>query len=387
MKRRAHLYVYTFLLMFAIGLALPISPLLALRLGANWIEIGIMGSAWGIVFTLSAFMTGRLSDVIGRKPVLAFSSVLSALAALMFLRASTITELIVTRALEGLAWACFWPPMEALATETADAQEVGKGIGRVTSIYALGFAAGSSVAGSITSFFGLHLAFAVYFVVASIALTVLWYVKAPRHVRRVETSARTGVSSLLTSHVVVAGNILGASYTFGLATVMALLSAYATGLGISLFWIGIVFSVFWTGRILGAALAGGASDRFGRKQVASLALVIGAGGFIIIALVSDLPYLATGVFLAGLSVGATFPVNVAIIADGVELKSRGTAMGLYEMVCALAFMVSSALGGVSAEALSPRSPYAMSAAVFVSCAVALSIFLPPRHLKSREVFA
>jgi MFS family permease len=70
--------------MFAIGMGVPVSPLLASRMGATWVEIGLMGSAWGLVFTLSAFLTGRISDKIGRKPVLAISAGLSALAAFSF---------------------------------------------------------------------------------------------------------------------------------------------------------------------------------------------------------------------------------------------------------------------------------------------------------------
>jgi MFS family permease len=173
MTRPAGQYVLTFLLMFAIGLGVPISPLFASKMGASWVEIGLMGAAWGIVFTLSAFLTGHVSDRIGRKPVLAMSCALSALAALWFLRATSVTELIAIRGLEGLAWACFWPPMEALATETADTEQVGRGIGLVTTVYALGFAIGSFAAGVMTGFFGFTLAFSTYFAFAAVSILVV----------------------------------------------------------------------------------------------------------------------------------------------------------------------------------------------------------------------
>ena len=381
MSHTGEQYVLTFLLMFAIGIGVPISPLLATKLGATWVEIGLMGSAWGLIFTFSAFLTGRVSDKLGRKPLLAVSSGLSALSALLFLQASSVSQLIAIRGLEGLAWACFWPTMEALATETAEADKMGRSIGLVTTAYAVAFLTGSFVGGYVASFFGFEFAFATYFVFASLSVIAVWFVRVPDHVEVLRPIPLRELMSRLLSRTVVAGNVLGGFYTFGLGTIMALLSVYAAGLGIPVFWIGAVFSLFWAGRIVGAALAGGASDRLGRSRVAQLALIIGCLGLLMVGLASDLSVLSVGVLLAGLSIGAVFPVNVAIIAGGIEPELRGAAMGFYEMMCAIGFMIASALGGVLAESMSPGTPYVLSAFVFLSCAVVLSILLPHRSQK------
>jgi len=382
MARATGQYVLTFMLMFAIGLGVPISPLLASKMGASWVQIGLMGSAWGIVFTLSAFLTGRVSDRIGRKPVLAMSSALSALAAFSFLRATSVTQLIAIRGLEGLAWACFWPPMEALATETANTEQIGRGIGLVTTVYAFGFAIGSFTGGFMTGFFGFPLTFSTYFGFAALSIFAVWFVDAPKHTHHPETPPRGGLSPRLLSRGLVAGNVLGASYTFGLATIMALLSVYAAGLGIPIFWIGIALSIFWVGRILGAVFAGTSSDRLGRRSVALTALIVGCIGFVIIGSAPSLLLIAAGALLTGLSIGGIFPVNVAIIADDIEPELRGAAMGFYEMICAIAFMVASALGGMSAEFVNSRTPYGLSAVVFALCVVALGVLLPHRRQRS-----
>lgn len=378
MRTKVAQYAFTFLLMFAIGLGLPISPLLASRMGASWIEIGLMGAAWGLVFTFSAFLTGRISDRVGRRPVLVASAGLSALAALLFLRALSVSELIAIRGLEGLAWACFWPPMEALATETAEAERVGRGIGLVTTVYGIAFAIGSFSGGAIADALGFPLAFGTYFGAASLAMMTAWFVESPKHERLREPLVRERFLPRLFSRTVAAGNLLGASYTFGLASVMALLSVYAVGLGIPVFWIGVAFSMFWAGRVIGAASAGGASDRLGRKSVAVVGLILGCVGFLLIGLAAEMTILATGVLLAGASVGAMFPVSVALIADGTQANQRGSAMGFFEMMCAIAFMAASATGGVAAQVLSPRSPYGASALVYLSCAVTLCVLLPAR---------
>jgi len=379
MKTRVGQYAFTFLLMFAVGLGLPTSPLLASRMGATWIEIGLMGAAWGLVFTFSAFLTGRISDRVGRRPVLAASAALSALAALLFLRALSVSELIIIRGLEGLAWACFWPPMEALATETVDTEQVGRGIGLITTVYGIAFAIGSFSGGSLADVFGFPLAFGTYLGTASLATVTAWFVESPKHEQPKQPLARGRFLPRLFSRTIAAGNLLGASYTFGLASVMALLSVYAVGLGIPVFWIGVAFSTFWAGRVIGAASAGSASDRFGRRRVAVVGLILGCIGFALVGVANEIIALAGGVLLAGVSVGASFPVSVAIIADNIQADLRGSAMGFFEMICAIAFMTASALGGAAAQVLSPRSPYGASAIVYVSCAVALCVLLPARQ--------
>lgn len=378
MGRARSQYALTFVLMFAIGVSVPISPLLASKMGATWVEIGLMGAAWGVVFTFSAFLTGRISDTIGRRPVLAASGALSALAAFLFLRASSVSAIIAIRGLEGLAWACFWPPMEALATETANTEQVGRGIGLVTTVYALAFAIGSFAGGLVTSLFGFPLAFVTYLGTASLAVLTVWFVDSPKHVGPREPLLQGRLVSGLLSRAVVLGDFLGASYTFGLASILALFSVYAVGLGIPVFWIGVAFSAFWAGRVIGAAFAGSTSDRIGRKRVAIVGLILGCVGFLMIGLAGELLFLVTGTLLAGLSVGAIFPVNVAIIADEVGAHLRGGAMGFYEMICGIAFMTASAFGGLTAEVVNPRTPYALSAAVFASCAIVLAVLLSRR---------
>lgn len=379
MGHRIGLYAITFLLMFAVGVGTPISPLLASSMGASWVEVGLMGLAWGVALAVSSFVTGRISDRVGRRPLLVASSSVSMLAAFVLFRASSVSQLVAARGLEGFAWACFWPPMEALATETADSKEVGKGIGLVTTVFALAFAMGSFAGGSISGVLGLRPAFEVYFGIAALSILTVPLIEDPRRRRIPNPSSRNPSSSRFFSRALVLGYYLGGSETFGFATVMALLSVYALGFGIPVFWIGVVFSVFWAGRILSGTLAGVGSDRFGRKSVALLALLVGATGFTVIALALDLFFLATGALLVGLSIGAIYPVNLAMIADNIEPQLRGGAMGIYEMTSAVTFMVSSAFGGVAAEVVSPRTPYAFSAFAYVSCAVALLIWLKSRR--------
>lgn len=383
-ERRIALYGTTFLLMFAVGVGTPLSPLLASSMGASWVDVGLMGLAWGVALAVSSFVTGRISDRVGRKPLLLTSSFVSVLAAFLFPGASNISLLIAVRGLEGLAWACFWPPMEALATETANGGEMGKGAGVVTTVYAIAFAVGSVAGGSLSDLLGLRPTFGLYLVIAASSTLTVPFIQDPRRLKAPDYPAKRSPFSRFFSRPLVLGYFLGGSETFGFATVMALLAVFASLLGVPVFWIGIVFSVFWVGRILSGTLAGVASDRFGRKRVAILALALGCAGYLAFAFALDLLLLAVGALLVGLSIGAIYPVNLALIADNIEPELRGGAMGIYEMTCAITFMISSAIGGLAAEAINSRTPYALAGLVYFLSGVALQHSLRQTRESSRS---
>lgn len=378
MRNTVWLLVFTFLLMFAIGFSVTISPLLAFKMGASWIDIGLMGAAWGLVFTSSAFLTGRISDRIGRKPILATSALTSALAAFLFLRASSVIELIAVRGLEGFAWACFWPPMEALATETSHAERTGRIMGLVTTAYSLAFAASSILAGLVTSLFGFAYAFMSYLGISTLAMPAILVFNVTKPQLSPHSVTSGSRSSKLFSGNLVLGYFLGFAYTFGFANVWTLFSVYSSGIGVQVAWIGVAFAVFWVGRIFGATIAGSISDIFGRKKTVLLVLAVGSVGFVAIGIAQGWWLLVVGALLAGFSVGGVFPVNVSIISDDVDPNRRGSVMGFYEMACAVGFMIASGAGGLVAQVISPRAPYAVSALVFLGASLILAALLRER---------
>ena len=67
-----------------------------------------------------------------------------------------------------------------------------------------------------------------------------------------------------------------------------------------------------------------------------------------------------------------------------EPEFRGAAMGFFEMICAIAFMVASALGGISAELVNSRTPYGLSAVAFAFGVVVLGVLLPTHPQSTKK---
>ncbi len=369
------LYIFVLTLMFGVGVANPIVPLYSASLGASWIEIGLIGTGWGLAYTLLAPVAGGFSDRFGRRPVLIASGGLSAAAALFYFFSSTLSQVIVIRILEGMVWGLIWPVAEAMTTEAAHPKLVGRAMSFTVVSYAVGFGAGSLSSGSIAEILGYKPIFLIYlvFAIASIPIAVYW-LRGVRTQPRPSEKKPAEFESVRSKPAIMA-YFLGVTYTIGYGILVTFFSVYARMLGVTLFIIGALFAVFWLARMIGSLSAGYLSDKYGREIVASAAMISSTAGFIAIATSKDVWLLLLGVTISGFSTGAMAPVAVALLSDSVRQSVRGFAMGIYEAVSGAGVIIGASIGGLLADTYSPRAPYFMVVFLNVVC---VSFFVAAR---------
>lgn len=374
------LAVFVFTLMFAIGMASPIVPLYASSMGASWLELGLMGTVWGATLTLLSFISGRISDSVGRKPLLVASGGLSTVAALLYLLSQTVGQVLVIRVLEGAAWALFWPTVEALSTEIVDTRESGRAIGITTAAYGVAFTCGPLVGGSTAAILGYTDVFVFYFTISLVSVAIaIFILREPQRHNEV-ASRRDGERTSFNWHSAFSrppllAYFLGAMYTFGLGIVLTLLSVFGKDLGVAVLWIGVLFAFFGLGRVVGSFGGGHLSDRYGRASIAILAMIGSALGFALIVAAGGIELLLIAAIVLGFSIGAAFPVGVALISDNVAQSVRGYAMGIFETSCAAGYMTASTAGGLLAD-FSPRAPYLLATMTSLATVVILTLALP-----------
>jgi MFS family permease len=371
------LCIFVFALMFAIGMATPIVPLYVSSLGASWTEIGLLGTGWGITLMLLGIVSGKMSDRYGRKPLLVASAVLSVVAALLYLVSSTVLQVILIRILEATAWVLFWPTVEALATEIVEPRAAGRAMGIATASYGVAFATSSLVGGYITGAFSYFGTFTAYLAVSLISILVaILLLGEPRRrgLAAATSKAHRAVDSAsLNSPTILLSYFLGSAYTFGFGIIITLFSVFAKTLGVAVVLIGALFGCFWVGRIVGSFGGGRLSDKFGRGRIVIVAMGVSALGFLLLAFSTNIELLFSGIVFLGISIGATFPVAVALISDNVRQSVRGYAMGIFETACAAGYMLAATFGGFLSDLYSPRAPYMLAATVSVVSAIIFAI--------------
>ena len=132
---------------------------------------------------------------------------------------------------------------------------------------------------------------------------------------------------------------------FGLFVVMPVLSLYALSMeGMSPILVGIAIGGYALTQVLFQIPFGFLSDKFGRKSIIALGLIIFIIGSAVCAMSDDIYMLILGRFLQG--AGAIGGVVSAMIADLVKEEKRTKAMALMGATISLSFTTALILGPI-----------------------------------------
>lgn len=95
---------------------------------------------------------------------------------------------------------------------------------------------------------------------------------------------------------------------------------------------------------LGALVGGRAGDRYGRRRVFSITMIVFALGAVLLATAGGLPMLAVGVALLGFAAGADLPVSIATISEAAPPGQRGTFVSFSHVLWILGIIAAQVLG-------------------------------------------
>lgn len=109
---------------------LPLAPALASRWQITTGQAAWVGSAFGFAYAAGFLLLGRLSDRVGRRTVLLFSLLATAVASVLVAVSMHFGMLLAARALQGLVAAAFPPAALALVWQKPCRRHVGHLVSR-----------------------------------------------------------------------------------------------------------------------------------------------------------------------------------------------------------------------------------------------------------------
>lgn len=162
MKKPSLLIIFltVFIDLIGFGIVLPLLPRYAEKFGAHGYQIGLIIGSFSLMQFFFAPMWGRLSDRIGRRPVLLISNAGSALSYALFAVASLFPNqtglwvLLVSRVFAGLCGANL-SVASAYIADVTTAENRSKGMGLIGMAFGLGFIIGPALSAFSASAFGL----------------------------------------------------------------------------------------------------------------------------------------------------------------------------------------------------------------------------------------
>jgi MFS family permease len=142
-------YVSGFCLLFSLGALIVFLPLIGQEMGVSSARVGMWFAGFGVAAVIIQLALGRLSDRIGREPVIALGFVVIAAALFALPMTRGWETMLSVMAVYGIGFGILFPAMTALLADETNPQTRGTASGIYTAVYSLGAAAGTGSAGAL----------------------------------------------------------------------------------------------------------------------------------------------------------------------------------------------------------------------------------------------
>ena len=356
------------------GIVLPILPLYAERFGATPAVVGALVASFSLAQLVFSPLWGRVSDRIGRKPVLVLSLAGTAVGSLLTGLAGSLWLLFAARILDGISGASV-SVAQASVTDLAPPSERPRLLGLLGAAFGLGFVAGPAI-GALAALGGPEVPF---FVAA--ALAAVNAVVAAVRLPETRPPSRSG-GDLATERRTIPSKADGLrAYLLVAFVSLVAFSAFEANfalfgerrLGLRLASTGIVFTVIGVLiAIVNGGLVAPAVRRLGEEGTLRVGLLLNACGLAVLPFVHSWALLAPALVLLTTGQGLVTPTLSATVAGRVAADRRGAALGAQQSAGGLARVVGPVAGGFAFERIGVGAPAAGGAALLLGAAVLLS---------------
>jgi DHA1 family tetracycline resistance protein-like MFS transporter len=419
------LFLAVFLDLVGFGILIPIQPFYAELFGARPAAITLLSASFSLVQFLFAPFLGRISDSVGRRPIMLFTIAINALGYALFGLAGSLPMLFLARITSGFGSANIGTA-QAIVADSTSPETRAKGMGVIGAAFGLGFVIGP-VIGGLFSQYSLSLP---AFVAAGLS-TLNWFyafLRLPEtHPAMVPAEASAilpadpyreashgsdrrrhhlGLSWKDLRNAVRHPNVPQLFWLFLVGTVAFSLMEQTLGLYIERIYLPLsgagpsaahlrhasamtayfLVVVGLTGAAVQGLLIGRLARRFGEHRLVVTGTIIVTGTLVLIPIVADIRVyallLAIGPIMA-LGSGVLHPSIPSLLSQATDSDAFGGILGLGQSLSALGRVVGPVFAGALFE-ISQEVPFYLGAALMFTCTV---VSLTIRIVSQRETAA
>src|SRR5712664_902032 len=357
------------------GIVLPILPYYAQRFGAAGLGYGAIIGVFSLMQFVATALLGKLSDRIGRRPVLLTTMLVNAVGYTLFAFAGSYWVLFLSRVVSGFAGGNISAAQAYIADITTPAER-SRGMGMVGAAFGIGFSLGPAIGGFSAHYLGPS-APGLVAVGLSLANFVSAYFILPEslkhelRVRRplfdlwhiVEAVARPKLRPLMIVWALTP--VAFAGYTVALP-----LHASKT-----LHWTERDLAILFTIIGVTAAAVQGYFFRKIARRTGERALVI-AGTFGMALSIAIVPFLASSALLYGWTFVLAFansifaPAATGLVSVYADPTEQGTVLGAAQAIAALGRTAGPPVTGTVYDVVSPITSFLLSGSVMALAGLA-----------------
>ncbi|MBI3557108.1 MAG: MFS transporter [Deltaproteobacteria bacterium] len=362
------IFVVVFLDLVCFGIVIPILPYYARQFGASATALGWLMTSYSFMQFFFAPVWGRVSDRIGRRPVLLASMTGIMLSMVVLGFASSLFWLFAARTFAGICGANI-STATAYIADVTDEKDRTKGMGMIGAAFGLGFIFGPAIGGVLSRFgLGTPMFAAAGLSLANIAYAYFKLPEPPitrelreqhrhkrfdaRAFRETMGDSRTRMATLLFFVVTVAFTQMEVVFALFM---LARHGFNAQSAGLLLAFMGIIMVGIQGG------LIGKLSKRFGESRLVIAGPLLMALGLVLLAQTQPMGFVFAAMTLVAIGNGITNPSLSSLASKGAKPERRGATLGIYQSAGSLARVVGPPIAGWAYDALGVQVPFLIAA--------------------------
>jgi multidrug resistance protein len=375
------IFLTVFIDLLGFGIIIPLLPFYAEHFGASALMVGLLSTSFSLMQFLFAPFWGRLSDRIGRRPVILIGLMGSAVSYALFALAASLPALFFARCLAGIAGANV-STAQAFIADVTTPENRAKGMGMIGAAFGLGFIFGPAIGGFLSHWgYAAPAWFAAAVSLANFGLAiVLLPESSPDAAERVARAAagrvdtfrramtRRHLPQVLLVYFLVLTAFAAFEATFALYAERQFAFTAVT-IGYMFAWVGVVLAT------VQGMLVGRVVKRIGEARLVPLAVAVISSALVLIAFAGSVPALAAATGLLALGMGFNSPSMLSAISQLAHPADRGSTLGVSQSLGSLARILGPAWGGWAFDHFGIRTPFFTAAALMIlACAVSIAAF-------------
>jgi MFS family permease len=374
----------SFLFSSSFNMLIPELPAYLSSLGGAGYKGYIIG-LFTITAGLSRPFSGRLTDTIGRVPVMAIGSLVCVVCSLLYPLLSTVAGFLLLRLFHGFSTGFKPTATAAYIADIIPSNRWGEAMGIHSLCFSTGLAIGPALGGFITTYYSIDWLFYCSSLFALLSIIILLNLKEthPDKQRFQFSHLQLKGKDIFEPLVLPAAIITFLGYV-SYGAILTLIPDWSEHLGVANK--GTFYVVFTVSSLLVRLVAGRLSDKKGRVYVLRIALFMIIVAVALLGLSSSVAVLMTGAFIYGLGTGLFSPATSAWTADLSHELHRGRGMATMYIALEAGICLGAMVAGWVFQDQLDRVPLIFYGCAFVSMLGLLYLVIKHNKKASETTF-